>query len=83
MESPAPHALGGSLVGSATMKASDRQAIVDLRLASICPAAFFPGCCNETLIPWFPDRLSHDMSGTVPILGSWAVPCPHLGWQLI
>ena len=25
-----------------------------LRLASICPAAFFPGCRNETLIHWFP-----------------------------
>ena len=36
------------VVGSAAMQSSDRQTIVDLRLASICPAAFFPGCCNET-----------------------------------
>ena len=44
-----PRARTPWVAGSAPMRAPDRLVrVVDLRLASICPAAFFPGRCNET-----------------------------------
>ena len=46
-----PRARTPWVAGSAPMRAPDPDGlarVVDLRLASICPAAFFPGC-NETV----------------------------------